>query len=249
MSAQYLIRFDDLCPTMNWRLWGEIESILVEQRISPLLAVVPDNRDPKLAVAPALPAFWEQVRKWQARGWTVGLHGYQHLYVTEDGGIVGIQQRGEFAGLSPGVQEEKLRKAVEIFRRERIEPKIWIAPGHSFDWHTIDALIKVGLPMISDGFALGPHTDSQGVFWIPQQLWKFRWRPFGLWTVCCHHNSWTEQDVSQFRQAIERYRGKITDFAAVTSGYRDRKHSAMDSLYAKAHSTMLSLRTQLQNAA
>ena len=130
MSAQYLIRFDDLCPTMNWQVWAEIESILVEHQITPLLAVVPDNRDQKLAVAPAHPAFWEQVRKWQARGWTIALHGYQHLYITKDRGIVGIQHRSEFAGLPAKVQEDKLRKATEIFHDEGIEPKVWIAPGH-----------------------------------------------------------------------------------------------------------------------
>jgi predicted deacetylase len=249
LSAQYLIRFDDLCPTMNWRVWAKIESILVEHQITPLLAVVPDNRDHKLAVAPAHSAFWEQVRTWQARGWTIGLHGYQHTYLTDNGGIVGIQRRSEFAGLSAKVQEEKLRKAVEIFRHEAIEPKVWIAPGHSFDWNTVEALKKVGIVTISDGFALAPHTDSRGVFWIPQQLWKFRWRPFGLWTVCCHPNSWTEQNISQFRQAIREYRPDITDFSTVTSAYRKRKHGPMDSLYAKAHSTLLFLRNQLQTAA
>ncbi len=193
--------------------------------------------------------FWEQVRKWQARGWTIGLHGYQHAYITRDRGIVGIQRRSEFAGLSAKVQEEKLRKAVEIFNHEGIVPEVWIAPGHSFDWNTLDALKKVGISAISDGFALAPHIDSPGMFWIPQQLWKFRWRPFGVWTVCCHHNAWTEPDISQFRLAIGKYRREITDFSAVTSAYRHRKRGPMDSLYAKAHFTMLSLRRQLQTAA
>ena len=234
---------------MNWQVWAEIDSILVEQQIVPLLAVVPDNRDQKLAVAPAHSAFWEQVRKWQARGWTIGLHGYQHLYMTEDRGIVGIQPRSEFAGLPAKVQEDKLRKAADIFHDQGIETKVWVAPGHSFDWNTVEALKTVEISVISDGFALAPHTDSRGAFWVPQQLWRFRRRPFGLWTVCCHHNSWTEQDVSQFRRAIETYRRKITDLPAVTSAFRNRKQGPMDSLYAKAHSTMLFLRTQLQTAA
>ena len=233
---------------MNWRVWAEIESILVEQQIIPLLAVVPDNRDQKLAVAPAHSAFWEQVRKWQARGWTIGLHGYQHIYMTKNPGIVGIQRRSEFAGLPAKVQEDKLRNAAEIFRREGIEARAWIAPGHSFDWNTVEALKKVGITVISDGFALAPH-DLGGAFWVPQQLWRFRWRPFGLWTVCCHHNSWSGRDVSQFRQAVKRYRDQITNLSAVTSVYRNRKHGPMDSLYATVHSTVLLLRTQLQTAA
>jgi len=234
---------------MNWQVWAKIEPILVEHQISPLLAVIPDNQDTKLVVAPARPTFWEEVRQWQARGWTIGLHGLQHRYVTEDGGIVGIQRRSEFAGLSAAEQEGKLRRAVEIFHKAGVEPKVWIAPSHSFDWNTVEALKKVGISVISDGFALAPHGDSRGMFWIPQQLWRFRWRPFGVWTVCCHHNSWTEAHVTQFRQAIQKYRYAITDFSSVTSAYHHRRHGPMDSLYATAHSAMLFLRTQLQTAA
>lgn len=234
---------------MNWQVWAEIEAVLVEHRIKPILAVVPDNQDRKLAVAPAQGTFWEHVRKWQERGWTIGLHGYQHAYTTNDRGIVGIQRRSEFAGLSTKVQEEKLQKAVAIFRDKEIVPRVWVAPGHSFDWNTLEALKKVGISVVSDGFALAPHTDSRGVFWIPQQLWKFRWRPFGVWTVCCHHNTWTAQDISQFRQALEKYRHEITDFSAVTSAYCRRKCGPMDNFYAKAHSTFLSLRSQLQTTA
>src|SRR5688572_15384620 len=42
-NPQYLLRFDDICPTMNWRVWAEIESVLIQREIKPLLAVVPDN--------------------------------------------------------------------------------------------------------------------------------------------------------------------------------------------------------------
>ncbi len=51
MTSKYLIRFDDLCPTMNWDMWSRIESVLLEHKISPLLAVVPDNQDRKVAGA------------------------------------------------------------------------------------------------------------------------------------------------------------------------------------------------------
>src|SRR6478672_6653645 len=98
MDAQYLIRFDDLCPTMNWQVWAEIETILLESRVSPILAVVPDNRDTALMVGPPRSDFWVEVRRWQQRGWTIGMHGYQHTYVTEEAGIVGIWPRSEFAG-------------------------------------------------------------------------------------------------------------------------------------------------------
>ena len=229
---------------MNWPVWEQIESILVDHQLSPLLAVIPDNQDKKLVLGPAHVNFWEEVRKWQARSWAIGLHGHQHTYVTEDGGIVGIQRRSEFAGLPAAEQDAKLWRAVEILRHQGIEPKLWIAPGHSFDWNTVEAVKKVGISVISDGFALAPHGDSRGIFWIPQQLWKFRWRPFGVWTVCCHHNWWTEEQIGQFRRSVEKYREAITDFSSVTSAYRQRKHGFLDSLYATAHSGVLFLRAQ-----
>jgi predicted deacetylase len=234
---------------MNWELWTKIESVLVEHRIAPILAVVPDNQDKKLVVGPAKPDFWDEVRKWQSRGWTIGLHGYQHLYVTGNSGIVGIQPRSEFAGLPADVQENKLRRGIEIFRSEGIEPQLWIAPAHSFDLPTVASLRKFGIATISDGLALAPHTDRNGTFWVPQQLWRFRRRPFGTWTVCFHQNHWTYQQFDQFRRDIQRYRHSITSLASVKSQYCDRRHSVSDRFYSIAHSTVLSLRANLGSSA
>src|SRR5689334_4074686 len=124
-QARYLIRFDDLCPTMNWDMWSKIESVLVEHKVAPLLAVVPDNQDKKLVAGPAREDFWDRIRSFQARGWSIGLHGYQHLYVTRERGIVGIQPRSEFAGLSAELQKDKLQKAIQIFREQAIDPDLW----------------------------------------------------------------------------------------------------------------------------
>ena len=241
MPASYLIRFDDLCPTMNWEMWSRIEAVLLDREINPLLAVIPNNLDEKLHYAPAHLSFWEEVRKWQARGWTIGLHGYQHRFVTQEPGMVGIQRRSEFAGVPPAEQEEKLLRAVEIFRSNGVRPEVWIAPAHSFDWNTVIALEKLGITTISDGFALAPHTDSRGLLWVPQQLWKFRWRPFGVWTVCYHHNGWTGPQVTRFQHDVSAYRDAITNLPAVSSRYGLRRHTLLDGAYAFAHSTVLSL--------
>src|SRR5437868_6217961 len=96
-NTKYLLRFDDICPTMNWKVWSEIEASLVERSLKPILAVVPDNQDPALKVDRALDNFWERVRRWQARGWTIALHGYQHRYVTQHSGIVTVKKKSEFA--------------------------------------------------------------------------------------------------------------------------------------------------------
>jgi predicted deacetylase len=242
MSAHYLIRFDDICPTMNWKLWSQIEAVLLDLEIRPILAVVPDNQDKKLMVAPPHGQFWEQVREWQARGWTIGLHGYQHLYVNRESGILGFAQKSEFAGVPAKQQEDKLRRAIEIFARESVTPEIWIAPAHSFDRSTLTALNRIGIRTISDGFALSPHTDQSGIFWVPQQLWQFRWRPIGMWTVCYHHNSWSEKDLLRFHSDVKRYRKAITMLASVRSRYEARSHHFLDGVYSKAHGAALVLK-------
>jgi len=249
LQTRYLVRFDDLCPTMNWTIWARIESVLIEREIRPLLAVIPDNQDKSLAVAPAHAAFWKEVRRWQGMGWTIGLHGYQHLFVNQNAGIVGIQRRSEFAGLPSIEQERKLRRAVEIFRSQGIEPQVWIAPAHSFDKNTVLGLARTGVSVISDGLAVAPHTDEAGMFWVPQQIWQFRWRPFGVWTVCYHHNHWIEMQFNRFRRDTQKYRDAITDLSSVRAAYRGRRRGAMDSVYSIAHSTVWSLRTRSRASA
>ena len=128
-TTQYLLRFDDICPTMNWRVWAEIETVLVQRQLKPLLAVVPDNRDPGLQVDSPAGDFWDRARVWQERGWTIALHGFQHRYVSRNAGMVAVRRKSEFAGLRADVQREKLQRGMEIFERERISSRVWIAPG------------------------------------------------------------------------------------------------------------------------
>jgi predicted deacetylase len=234
---------------MNWDIWTKVEQILLELKLSPIVAVVPDNQDPDLRVAPAHPDFWREVRKWQTRGWTVGLHGYQHKFITREAGIVGLAPRSEFAGLSAKEQQAKLRHATEIFRREGVTPEVWVAPLHSFDQVTLLALRQLGLQVVSDGFALAPHRDSNGLLWIPQQLWEFRWRPFGVWTVCQHHNRWTPKDIASFRTAVQKYRGRISDLRSVVELYSQRHYQVFDELYAGAHMATRLLRRQIPPSA
>jgi predicted deacetylase len=231
---------------MNWDIWSGIESVLLEFELTPILAVVPDNQDPMLKVGPPCDKFWEKVREWQARRWTIGLHGYQHAYASDDGGIVGIAPHSEFAGLPEPEQKAKLQKAVEIFQREGVTPHVWVAPAHSFDQTTILALKDLGINVISDGFALAPHEDSDGLLWVPQQLWRFRWRPFGVWTVCYHHNRWTQKDVAAFRAEVKAYREAISSLPSILHGYSSRQRRLLDDVYAFAHRSALLLKRQIQ---
>ena len=173
LETRYLIRFDDVCPTMNWHLWDQVESLLMEYEVKPIMGVIPDNQDTSLVNGAFDAGFWQRVRDWQSADWTIGVHGYQHRYVTASGGMLGLNPRSEFAGLSREQQSSKLEKALGIFHRERVRPEIWVAPAHSFDQATIDSLLTLGLQTASDGFSLFPYRDECGMLWIPQQLWRY----------------------------------------------------------------------------
>jgi peptidoglycan/xylan/chitin deacetylase (PgdA/CDA1 family) len=248
MTANYPVRIDDLCPTMNWDVWQGVEAILLRWGIKPLLAVIPDNQDDFLKRCSPEKTFWEQVRVWRNRGWTIGLHGYQHRYVTQDPGIIGINNSSEFAGLPTEVQAAKLQMAFEIFRREGIRPDVWIAPAHSFDRTTLELLKGMGLRRISDGFFLFPNLDSAGMLWIPQQFWRFRPMPLGVWSVCLHINGWRSRDVLRFQQDVERYRGKIISFEDVVTNYGYRRLDWKDKLFEVAYPQFLRMRLMLRGS-
>jgi predicted deacetylase len=233
MTAQYLLRFDDLCPEMNWSVWSEIEQLLVERNIKPILAIVPDNQDRALKVDRLAPDFWERARAWQARHWSIALHGYQHAYINRNWGLMRLTRSSEFAGLPRSIQKEKLRAALAIFERQGIRADCWVAPSHSFDWTTVDLLAELGLKVISDGLWAWPHTDRRGITWIPQQLWGgISRRPAGVWTVCYHLNGWSMAQQDQFQHDLEAFGSHITSLDEVVKNFAERRLTLGDSAYA-----------------
>jgi predicted deacetylase len=213
---------------MRWSVWNEVEKILTKTGVNPILAVVPDNRDEDLIFDPPDGSFWARVRAWQERGWTIGLHGYQHRYVTQDAGMFGRMHVSEFAGLPLHVQETKLRHALKIFHEQNVFPELWVAPAHSFDANTLAALAKVGLRTISDGYALYPYRDSGGITWIPQQVGRFRNIPVGVWTVCHHINDWTSREVAQLDRDLSEFAAQFASMPDIVERYRQRPRSVLD---------------------
>lgn len=234
-GPQFILRFDDVCPTMNWNVWREIESILLVAGIAPMIAVVPDNQDPELRVASPAQDFWDRVRTWQARGWSVALHGYQHRYVTQESGLIGLNRYSEFAGLPESVQAEKIRKGLTIFEREGVKADAWIAPAHSFDYTTLKVLAQYGPKLINDGFARWPYMDRFGLFWVPQQLWRFDRRRSGVWTVCFHCNLWTGDQLDAFHRDLITYRSEIAALSDIVKQFQGRGHSLADTLHAAVY--------------
>jgi len=232
MTAKFLIRFDDICPTLNWGKWARVESVLNLHDVKPMLAVVPDNRDPKLMVDPPNPDFWALVREWQARGWTIGIHGYQHAYTTVHAGLVGLNRYSEFAGLPYADQKQKIENALAILSKENVAAQAWIAPAHSFDSTTVGILVEKGVRIISDGFYFRP-VEKMGATWIPQQLWDFRNLRLGLWTVCFHPNDFSERSIIKLDRNLTAFRGAVISLSEVLLRYHPRPEGFLDAKFSK----------------
>jgi hypothetical protein len=204
--------------------------------------VIPDNQDPRLAVAPAHDDFWGYIRECQARGWTIAMHGCHHLYETQDPGLLGINPHSEFAGLPAPAQREKINKALAIFAAKNVRIDAWIAPAHSFDKTTVEVLLQSGVSTISDGFYTHP-VQHLGAIWIPQQIWRFRDMPTGLWTVCLHANNLTERSFAALERGMERHAHHIIDLKTALKRFPARPLRWIDRWFARAWLLSLRLRT------
>jgi predicted deacetylase len=227
----FLLRFDDICPTMNWRIWLEVDRLLLERNIKPIIAVIPSNKHQAFFIENEREDFWNYVKERQKIGWIIGVHGYQHLCVTRNGGILDINSCSEFAGLEEEEQEERIIRALEIFRANNVTPDLFIAPWHSFDYTTLRVLRKHGINVISDGLSLYPFVHY-GVLWIPQQLGWFPKivPPIGVWTILFHHNFWGESELRRFEIDLDRFRKKIADPAKIIAHYRDRRRPLIEEI-------------------
>src|ERR1700693_4921108 len=96
--AQYLLRIDDICPTMDRERWSNIRDLIRTYEVRPILAVIPDNQDYKLQKFPLYSGFWEEMRELQAEGATIAVHGYRHLCMERRGSLVPLHHRSGFAG-------------------------------------------------------------------------------------------------------------------------------------------------------
>jgi predicted deacetylase len=243
-----LLRFDDLCPTMNWDVWDRIEALLDESGVQPILAVVPANEDPRLVVDRENPKFWDRARAWQAKGWVIGQHGYRHVYDSKDPGLVPWWRQSEFAGHPYEVQHARLEQGLKALRREGLNPSTWVAPSHTFDAVTVRALHQLGLRVISDGVGFRPYVDDVGMVWIPMQPWRPWPVRSGTWTLCFHHNPL--QSVEPLRRLVsderERLMGVGFRFDDLLAAARPK--TAADAAFERAYWPLFVGRRNLRNA-
>lgn len=210
--GNYIIRLDDAADRMDCKKWDRMEALLDKYDIKPLVGVIPNCKDEMMNIYDCDPDFWNKVHQWDAKGWTIALHGYEHVYCTTDGGINPVNKRSEFAGLSLEQQKNKIKKGVEIFRRNEVEPKVFFAPSHTFDLNTIEALKQESnIRIISDTVANKPYSQYDMTF-VPQQSGKVRKLPFKVVTFCYHPNMMEEQEFIYLESFLKNYNKLFTSF-------------------------------------
>lgn len=205
MKNKYLIRLDDACPTMDAAKWQRMEDILDRYGVRPMVGVIPHNEDPQVSIDVIDEQFWSKILEWGGvKGWSVALHGYNHVCITNDGmkGLNPMWKRSEFAGLPLEQQREKIRKGVAIFREKGFNPKYFFAPSHTYDRNTLEALrLESDIRTISDTIATRPYRYAD--FAIIPQLGGHcaEMKIPGIWTFCLHP---TIMNDAQFK-AVEDF--------------------------------------------
>lgn len=211
MTTRYLIRFDDVVPTMAWSRFRPFEELADELTLPFLIGVVPDCRDPKLMVEPSRPDFWAWARARQKSGWTIAQHGYQHLYETEARGLLGIGRKSEFAGLPYERQFEKLSRGKAALQNEDVWEDVFMAPSHSFDVETLRALRDLNFTAITDGFGFYPY-ELHGLTAVPQLVARPLGLGFGVETICLHVNTMSDEAITRMIEFIRAHHPKIISF-------------------------------------
>lgn len=203
-DARYLLRLDDLCPTMSRSAWERFHALIYEYKLRPILGIVPDNQDIDLILEPPQEAFWQQMRELAGVGASIGLHGLTHLNDQRGRSLVPLHRETEFAGAAEHEQQRKIQRGIHMLEAYGLEAKIWIAPRHGFDRKTLQALRHAGLTCLSDGMASRPFL-LEGIVCLPQQLWMPAKKTSGLWTLCVHPSTCNEQQFIVLKDFIERH--------------------------------------------
>ena len=209
---KYILRLDDACEKRNVERWDRIENLMDKHGVLPLVGVIPHCLDEKMQEYCADEFFWDRVNLWMKKGWSIAMHGYDHVYKNSNSGINPVNNRSEFAGLSLDEQKAKIRKGVAVMREHGINPIVFFAPSHTFDENTLVALKEESdIRIISDTPANKPYL-KYGFTFVPQQSGRVRKLPFDTVTFCYHPNDMTDDDFSELERFLIENSTKFIPF-------------------------------------
>lgn len=237
MKIEYLIRLDDACPTMDVKKWNKIEDILDKFGIRPMVGIIPANADKDQLINLEDTQFWNKVHGWISKQWTIALHGFDHVCISNSGlnGMNPIWKRSEFSGVPLEYQKEKIRKGVAVLRSHGINPKYFFAPSHTFDENTLIALKEESdIRIISDTIANKPYKIGDFTF-IPQIGGHcFEPKLWGQWTFCLHPSTMQDADFAAVEQFISEHKHQFIGFEQIditNAGQKNIISKIMDKVY------------------
>jgi predicted deacetylase len=223
---KYIIRLDDICPTMDWDKFWKIKEILMDGKIKPLLCIIPDNKDIKLQVSSRTPfsIYRKEIDSLIHLGWEISQHGTTHT-LTQKGGVLKISDKGELPGISSHLQRDIIEDGKKIFEDYGWQTDYFSPPAHAYDENTIKALIKLDFKVLLDGIGIFPWQD--GLLYLPLIWWQPKELPLpfskmnGVTQICLHPNTITEKQLDDLKTFVKKHNNKITSVKEVASNYRE----------------------------
>jgi predicted deacetylase len=229
MSTQFILRFDDVSPGMAWQKFEPFKARLQDLGIKCVLGVVPDCQDVSLNVEPTRGNFFDYVRSYKEFGDTIAQHGCFHVYSTKSAGLLGINHRSEFAGHSFDEQLALLSLGKNKLQLEGVWEPYFMAPAHSFDDDTIDALKTLGFIALTDGYGFSPYR-YRGMTLVPQLTAAPLNLGFGCCTICVHINTMTDPALERLIKFVEDHQEKFVDFKEVVANHTRSSSSLLAGL-------------------
>ncbi len=207
------VRLDDITPDMDYEKFYKMKQILDTYQIKPLIGVVPFNEDKNLMQGPKHEDFAGFLQGLLAEGWVVALHGYEHLYSTDKGGLFPLNHFSEFAGLSFEKQNEMIAKGKEQLASWGVVTDIFMAPAHSFDRNTLKALKKNGFAHVTDGFGKKPFV-RRGLVFLPIAVKQSDcYKDIeGYITLVYHTNTMDDKDFERCKKMFEENKEKLIPY-------------------------------------
>ena len=194
MNHTVIVRFDDICPTMNMALFNKGLELMVSKNIKPLIGVIPDCQDPDLFIEKENPHFWDMIRSLQEQGYVIAMHGVNHIFDSPSKGIVTSRVGSEFAGHTLREQIEKIKKGKDILLSHGITTEVFFAPAHSYDNNTLKALSICGFKYMSDGKSFKPYM-KHGIKCLPCRASGIPSMRLGKYhTAVVHTHEWQRID-------------------------------------------------------
>lgn len=207
---QYMVRLDDITPYMDRAKFAAVKAVLDKYGIRPVIGVVPECKDKSIYGAEDKrydeAEFIALIEELKDNGWVIAQHGTEHVYKTEDSGLLGINPFSEFSGLSYEEQYDKLKRGLNKLNKAGIKPDLFMAPGHSFDLNTLKALKELGFKALTDGLYNNPYI-REGILFVPCTLTAYS-KLKGIDTICLHPNMMNEHDVAELDAFLNEHQSE-----------------------------------------